>query len=356
MAFEAEWITDEERFGALAEPWDRLAGPMGSPFALHRWYQAWWGAFGAPGALRVLALWDGDRLAGALPLRQVGGELHWLANWHTPATAPLHDGDEVLDRLVREAVGAKRRLLLRPLPADGPTTRRLQAGGAEAGSLVTLEDDQVSPFVALDGTWEAYRQEKRRKWSEAERKERKMGRDHEAILSIVEAPDDLEGQLARGFAVEASGWKGRAGTAIVSSPDTERFYREIAASFAAAGELALSEIRLDGRCVAFDLCLLHQERLYLLKTGFDESFGRLSPGLVLRQLVIRRCFALGLRTHELLGDESEWKARFQTGERRYASLRLMPRAPAEIARFGYRRHVRPRLGLAYRALRARAGR
>ena len=57
--------------------------------------------------------------------------------------------------------------------------------------------------------------------------------------------------------------------------------------------------------MALDLSLLHNDRLWLLKTGFDESYRRLVPGLVLRLSIIERSFELGLSGHELLGDDSE---------------------------------------------------
>ena len=72
---------------------------------------------------------------------------------------------------------------------------------------------------------------------------------------MVEAPTDLEADLTDGFRVEGSGWKGRSGTAIVSAPETETFYRGVARAFQRRNELRLSRIVLDGTTVAFDLCL-----------------------------------------------------------------------------------------------------
>jgi hypothetical protein len=37
---------------------------------------------------------------------------------------------------------------------------------------------------------------------------------------------------------------------------------------------------------------LSDRRLYLLKTGYDEAYGWLSPGLVLQQEVVETCFGL----------------------------------------------------------------
>jgi hypothetical protein len=66
---------------------------------------------------------------------------------------------------------------------------------------------------------------------------------------------DLDGQFARA-ALEASGWKGRAGTAISCSSDTERFYWHIARAFDAAGTLRISELSLDGELAAMALSTL----------------------------------------------------------------------------------------------------
>lgn len=352
MRSDVEWIDDVERFEAIADAWDRLATPLATPFALHRWYSAWWDAFGGSRSLSVLALWDGERLIGALPLCSQGRELQWMANWHSPSAAPLHEGSQALERLLAEVLRRRRRLALRPLPKEAPAAGALVEGARSAGRLVLVEGDQVSPFVSIDGEWSDYRAQMKGKWSSAERKARKMARDHDARFSIVERPHDLERQLVAGFEVEASGWKGRAGTAITSSPETTAFYTAVARSFDAAGELVVSEIDLDGHGVAFDLCLLRDRRLYLLKTGFDESYGSLSPGLVLRQLVVQRCFELGLATHELLGHEAEWKRRFATGRRPYVAMRVFPRSPGGALHYGYRAFARPRLRSAYDALSA----
>ena len=122
-----------------------------------------------------------------------------------------------------------------------------------------------------------------------------MARDHEAELSIVEPPADLEPSSPAGSRSRPSGWKGESGTAIVSDERTLTFYREIARSFAERDQLRLSRIVLDGEWAAFDLCLLYGDRLYLLKTGYDERFRRLAPGLVMRLSTVERCFELGLR-------------------------------------------------------------
>jgi CelD/BcsL family acetyltransferase involved in cellulose biosynthesis len=158
---------------------------------------------------------------------------------------------------------------------------------------------------------------------------------------------DLERELAEGFTVEASGWKGEKGTAILSSPAATRFYRELAAAFAAEGGLRLSTLRVDGRAVAFDYCLLDHGRLWSLKLGIDDDFRRFAPGIVLTLAEIERCFELELRALELCGGDEEWKTRFATSARTHVNLWSFARNPVPLSYALYRR-VRPSLVRAYR--------
>jgi hypothetical protein len=122
-------------------------------------------------------------------------------------------------------------------------------------------------------------------------------------LTAGERPVGGTAFLDAGLSVEASGWKGRGHTAILSAPETAEFYRTVARAFAQRGELALSGLWLDDRLVAFDLALAHANRYRLLKTGYDESERSLAPGLILRRAVIERCFDLDFEAHEFLGPD-----------------------------------------------------
>lgn len=320
-----------------------------APFDLHCWFEAWWGAFGE-GELAVCAARRQGKLAAVFPAHRVEGRLRPLANEHTPQFRPLAADGEALEAVCAatiEAAGGE--LDLAYLPGGDPALDGLQGGARAARRPRAIETQHSSPYVATDGDFDAWRASSKKRWgAPLERFRRKMGRDHEAELAVVEPAADLEAELDRGFRVEASGWKGEQGTAILSRPETEAFYRVVGETFAARGELRLSSVTLDGETAAFDLCVLHGGRLYLLKTGYDERFRRLAPGLVMRLSIIERCFELGLRSHELLGTESEWKAKFQTGVRERLRMRVFPRGPLGVARGLYRGRVRPLLRRAYR--------
>jgi hypothetical protein len=75
---------------------------------------------------------------------------------------------------------------------------------------------------------------------------------------------------------------------------------------------------------------------------------------VMRLSVIERCFEDDIRSHELLGEESDWKAKFATGTRPYVTVRAYRRNPVGLARYAYRGAIRPRLRRAYRRWRPAA--
>jgi CelD/BcsL family acetyltransferase involved in cellulose biosynthesis len=353
MSTSAEWVSDRERFAALAASWETLVKGWGTPFDRHPWFAAWWDAFAARRKLRICALWDEGELVAILPLCRRGRALEPMANVHSPFFRPLARDETALRTLLAEVFReARGGLVLPAVPVDDPSFQALREAAAPARWMWIDEATHTSPIVEIDGSYEAYRERMRSRWSSAERKARKMRREYRARFELVAPPTNLEAQLRRGFAVEASGWKGRAGTAIESSAETLTFYRSVAAAFERTGELRLSEISLDGRTVAFDLSLLSDGRLYLLKTGYDEAYGWLSPGLVLQQEVVETCFGLGLDAYELLGDEADWKRRFATASRAHRDARAYERTPAQVTRYAYRRLARPRLRSAYRTLRA----
>lgn len=350
-----EWIVDEHRFAAVEAAWDMLAAEEPTPFARHAWFAHWRRAFAVDAPLRVCALWEGDTLVGAIPLVGESRRLTSMVNDHTPLYAPLARDERVLAALAQAVMGTGfGEVELGALPSEGEVLRHLRRASDEAGRSAVEEPQHVSPLVDMSGSYAQFRAESKPRWgAPLERFRRKMGREHDAAFSLVESPVDLGRDLERGLVIEASGWKGRAGTSILSEPSTASFYRSVAGAYHAFGELKLSGISLDGQLVAFDMSLLHNNRLWLLKTGFDESYRRLAPGLVLRLSIIERGFELGLSGHELLGDDSEWKRKFASGHRAHSRLRAYRARPAPMIRYAYRRWTRPRLRRVYQRVRSR---
>lgn len=83
------------------------------------------------------------------------------------------------------------------------------------------------------------------------------------------------------LALEASGWKGEAGTAIACLPEDAAYIRRLAELFAAADGLQIDTLLLDGQVLAMGLFLESGDRRHFLKIAYDEAQARHSPGRTL---------------------------------------------------------------------------
>ena len=83
------------------------------------------------------------------------------------------------------------------------------------------------------------------------------------------------------LALEAAGWKGRAGTALAANPADAAFFREVCARFADAGRLELHTLEVPTGPVAMQVALRAGDAVFHMKVAYDEQFGDHSPGVQL---------------------------------------------------------------------------
>ncbi len=324
-----EWVADEHGFAALAPEWDAMTAAASDPFTDHAWFRCWWDAFGAGSRLRIAVARDGDgTLLGALPLAARRGRLAALANYHSPVFRPLARDAATLRQLADAAVAAGQ-VHLHALPAGDAALDAVSDAARDRGRLLHVEAVHRSPIVATGGSAEDYLAARP---STLRRRRRKLAREHELTFRLDDGGDDLDGDLDRGFAVEAAGWKGREGTAITSAPQTLRFYRCLAHAYRVGDRLRVGWLLVDGQAAAWSFCLLRGRRLYMLKTGYDEALRASAPGLMLHLLTVERCFAEGLEAYELLGEAERWKLDLSNEGRDHVRLWSRPRTPTGLAR------------------------
>ena len=342
-----EWVTDTRRFAELRDPWNRLA--TDSLFVTWDWLDCWWQAFGQGAKMRVNLSWEGSQLVGGMAFGLRGRHLWAMADEQTdlyrPVTRSSQDLDPVLEAV---AEGPWSRITLPGVPADDPDTERLRETLRARGWLVHEVFRESCPIIDTRGTFDAYSQgmsaNARRQVGKARRR---LEREGHVELRVVEPVEELEPVLAESFALEAAGWKGRSKSAILSSARMTGFWRSLFERYQRLGGLRFSELRLDGALVAFCLGIVHNARLYTLKTSYDERYAYFAPGNVLRLGMIERCFEQEIDAQELLGPMLRWKERYATESRDTNVLRAYRRRPASLVRYGGRLFVVPPLRAAY---------
>jgi CelD/BcsL family acetyltransferase involved in cellulose biosynthesis len=183
--------------------------------------------------------------------------------------------------------------------------------------------------------------------AELRRRRRRLADEGQFSFECTDGTERLDELLEEGFRVEAAGWKGARNSAIMSKVESDRFYRVLARWAADHGWLRLAFLRLDGRPFAFDFCIEHNGVHYLLKTGFDPSYSRFAPGVVLRYEMIARAFSEGLSSYEFLGEDATWKLRWSDTTRQLDALQVFARSPRGLIEWAANAYGRP---LARRAL------
>jgi CelD/BcsL family acetyltransferase involved in cellulose biosynthesis len=338
---------------SIAAEWDALADRCdASPFVRPGWFDAWLRAFG--GQPLILAARDGHDLTGVLVLLRGPAALHSAANWHSPLYGAAADGPDALHALAGALLDEKAsRIDLAMVDAGDPLREALHAAAGGAGRAAIDRRVAIQPYVTLDGGFDAYAAGLPRKQrKEIGRLRRRLEAEGELSVGFEDGSERLDDLLREGFAVEGSGWKAEQGSAIASQPETLAFYTEVARWAAARGWLRLAFLRLDGRALAFDLCIEAGGSAYVLKGGFDPEYRRFGPGVVLTYESLSRAFDEGLATYEFLGDADSYKLVWTDTTRERRRLQVFSSSPLGQAQLAAWRYGRP---LAKRAA-ARLGR
>jgi CelD/BcsL family acetyltransferase involved in cellulose biosynthesis len=93
--------------------------------------------------------------------------------------------------------------------------------------------------------------------------------------------EDLEPWCEHFLALEASGWKGRAGSALGSEAGTGRFFRDAMTGAHVAGRLEMIRLDLDDRPIAILVNLFAGAGSFSFKIAYDEAYARFSPGVLI---------------------------------------------------------------------------
>ena len=292
---EAAFLSPEEA-DDLGRPWDELSARAAEPNAfLSRWAaQARLRHLPDRTGARVLAAWRGEsrRLVGLMVLvRPRGRHFNPLpvlraAELYAPLSTPLLDAERpaeiwaaMLAALAREGIGA---LALPFLGAGGPVAAALREAAAGGFPLAVLGGHRraLLPGGCTGADYMRSTLERRRR-READRQRRRLSDQGSLDFAVARSPAEVAAALDGFLALEAAGWKGRAGTALAAAPGAAAYFREAAEAGARAGAFRVATLLLDGRPVAAGLVSIAGRRAFYVKTAYDEDLARYSPGLLL---------------------------------------------------------------------------
>jgi hypothetical protein len=143
---------------------------------------------------------------------------------------------------------------------------------------------------------------------------------------IVTAIDGIDLALEMYSKLEVNGWKLRTGTAVDESSGQLSFYRTLLKSYAKSGQTHIAQFWIieNGveRLLASDLCIIHAETAYMLKTAYDESLrghatlSSLTPAALMHEELFKHWIdSCGISRLEFYGKTLDWHLRWTNQQR-----------------------------------------
>lgn len=243
----------------------------------------------------ALPAYDGSspRLIGLMPVislwRALKIPLPALVSAHPYGTlcSPLIDRDATADaatRLLQQARQAgAHALVLNDVALDGAAMNALKQvlnrDGLKPRILssyirASLDATQDSEMLLRDALGS-------KKLKELRRQRHRLAEHGPVVFDIARKPDEIRPALETFLQLEASGWKGQRGTALVQHAGDATFIRRAVPALAETAQCEIVTLRAGATPAAAGIVLRHQDRAFFFKLGIDERFAKYSPGVQL---------------------------------------------------------------------------
>jgi CelD/BcsL family acetyltransferase involved in cellulose biosynthesis len=298
-SFSVEW-RDLSQLKEIEDEWRELAARALSPNVFYEPAFALAAAALFGRNVGAVLVWSGTiprKLLGFFPARietrRYGLKLPVLVGWTHPF-APL--GNPLVEREAAEPVIAAwlahlagdptlPGLLLLPLvPEDGPVALALAAILRRA-RMPAADFNRHRRALLAPPRGDRSRYVERALSTHKLKELRRIGRRLAELgaLLFTEATElpALGAAVEDFLRLEASGWKGKAGTAAAHHKDLSGFVQTALRALAAEGKVSVNRILVDGRAIAAAMVLRSGEGAWFWKIAYDERFARYSPGVML---------------------------------------------------------------------------
>ena len=131
---------------------------------------------------------------------------------------------------------------------------------------------------------------KRRK--DFRRKARLLAEKGRLEYRVLDSESDLGGWTEDFLRLEAAGWKGQEGTAMLASPGGADYFRAMTREAFRRGQLLALGLFLDGKPIALKCNFLSGEGSFAYKIAFDETHTACSPGVLLELFNVEHLHAM----------------------------------------------------------------
>ncbi len=311
---------DRKQFARIAEEWGAI-DPDANLFASHAWIRTWLEFFGDEHHV-VLTYREGGVLQAGVVFHAEDGTYdqeheQWPWPW-VVARPTLENPYEPFLRYLRSRRGV-RRVNFVEAPASAKTWT-----DASRGYFCLSNFTRNSRAIDVSTTFAEYEKRLKKKVrAELHRRDRHF-REDLPTAELVRHDDPVE-EFAIISEVEHDSWKEREHTAIISSKRDSAFYAALLALDEPGFSPRLYSLDADAGHIAYVIGILYRGCLYALKTSYQDTYAKLSPGSVLFYRALQEICdeEPDIKTVELLGNDAQWKRHLATSNRELYDYRLL---------------------------------
>jgi len=328
-------IYEENNFENLKEmavEWNVLVKRgLGDVALTYEWSSTLWEVHLGRKAIKTIILEEDNELRGVMPLyeehtRKNGlkvVELNPIWNLYSNHGGALLSGEEGVVEAFLEYVNGNYQWDILKLYGclESEICRKTISWAKNTGRKFSIKANPGSPFLKLDRPLDQILAGKSANFrANIKRKERKLKEAGDLTLDKYTNVGEVEMAIDQICEIEKESWKHKAGTAITSVKRQELFFRGLALRAAEQGWLRIYFLSLDRVPVAHEFALVYEGVYYMMKTSYKESFGNLSPGVVIQWLTIKDAFSMGLREYDFLGASETYKLEWADGVREHNTV------------------------------------
>jgi CelD/BcsL family acetyltransferase involved in cellulose biosynthesis len=321
--YSVDLVSDKAAFLALEGEWNDAVerAAFTHPFVRHEWVRMWWEAFGEGQQLNILVVRHAGRVCAIAPLTferaQMYGmpvrRLRLMQNDHTPRTDVIvaEHADDAYRALWHAMLDGGPRwdvLQLSQIPGDSRSREKFDQLATAAGRQTGVWESGAAPYLRLSSTWDAYLNSLSSKFrGNLRNRLGRLSQLGEPALEVLDDPEAIRAGRADAQRLEDSGWKGTEGTAIASDGLVRHFYTLMTERARECPWLRLLFLSVGGRRIATSYAAVYENRLFLLKTGYDPEYAKCSPFKMLTYFALQHAFEQGYSEFDFLGDSEPWK-------------------------------------------------
>lgn len=280
--------------------WDELINEShtASFFQTKEWLQVWVKHFGSE--TKTLGVFDDKNLVGIAPFEIRENKVNFLGINPVLGGELVSDfGDiiavsgrekEVWEVIIRDVRG----LELDFIRKESPSLKILQELGGK------VEETDMAPYIELPNNWDEYLASlDRHDRHELRRKMRKIETERVVLIDYQGDVNEIE-EFFRLMML------GNEQKRSFLSQEMKVYFQDIIKTFC-PDKLSLSFLKKEKDYLATALTFLFKDEVLLYNSGFDPKYAYLSPGLILKVLLIKRAIEYGKKRFDFLRGRERYK-------------------------------------------------